>query len=225
MGSRGEDTLIAGWKDINDFTILGSNIFAATNLGVFCSTDHGFSWKAVNYGLPFDSYNKAPQVIRIIVQGTDIFAGTTGEGLFRSTNNGEKWEEADGGEVFNIYGLSAIGSNLFAGMPGEGIFVTTDKGQSWNSVDSGLIDQQDLEINCLTTDGNYLFAGTDNGLFISSDKGISWNHVSIGSLPTQTYAVITLAIINQHLYVGSHYSWRYPISEILRLIQSKKLKN
>jgi hypothetical protein len=61
--------------------------------------------------------------------------GTTGEGVFHSTNNGASWSAVDTGLTnTDIYGLAVIGTNIFAGTfqsPGDsigGVFVSTNDG-------------------------------------------------------------------------------------------------
>lgn len=55
--------------------------------------------------------------------GTDIFAGTNGNGVFRSTNNGTSWTAVINGDTLNggIGAMAVIGTKLFVGLNGGGM--------------------------------------------------------------------------------------------------------
>jgi hypothetical protein len=114
-------------QSVNCFASVGGIVFAGTNDGIYLSTDNGTSWTAANTGLPYfnydGNYGHGPQVMRMLAQGSTLFAGTTGEGVFRSDNMGANWIQADNGLTnFEIYGLASIGTNLYAGafqFPGD----------------------------------------------------------------------------------------------------------
>jgi uncharacterized protein YneR len=140
----------------------------------------------------------------IIVNGTDILAGTNA-GIYISTNNGIDWSPSNAGLTNSYtYALVLIGNNLFAatndGMvwtavysggvralavsganiiaaPDNGIYISTNNGLSWTDLNFNIHD-----VNCLAISGNNIFVGHDFGILLSSDNGTSWNS-AIG-LPT-----------------------------------------
>jgi BNR/Asp-box repeat len=219
-----------GSENVNDFTAIGENIYAGTNVGVYSSADYGINWAAVNNGLNYDDYDStyhhAPQVLRVAAVGENLFAGTSGGGVFESSNGGESWAAMNSGlSSLSIYGLTVIESDLFCGVfplgsdSIGGVFLYDTNQQQWKKMNNGLTDHT---VNVLANGEGYLFCGTNSGLFISANKGQSWKYCSIGT-PPQSLAVISLAVINLHLYVGTlHGGWRYPLSEITKLIQKKK---
>ncbi len=72
------------------FAVSGSNVFAGTYGGVFLSTNNGASWTA-------DGLTQK-MVYSLLVNGTNIFAGTVnGGGIFLSTNNGNSWTTVNSG--------------------------------------------------------------------------------------------------------------------------------
>jgi ligand-binding sensor domain-containing protein len=219
---------ITGAEDINSFTSMGGNIFAGTDHGVFLSIDHGMNWKSASVGLPrLSPFGLPPQVMRIVAQGTDLFAGTTGEGIFLSIDNGESWTAVDGGLTntsMSIYGLASIGSKIFSGVfefntnLTGGVFVSTNEGASWSVVDNGLTNHT---INVLTANSTNLFAGTNSGTFLSTNLGATWLCFSKGT-PVDSLAVGAISVINSHLFVGTGYgAWRYPLSQLSIGVQSK----
>src|SRR5690606_13865105 len=84
-------------------------------------------------------------VMDILVFGSDVYAGTRGGGIFRSTNNGETWTALNNGldnPYVNAFAVS--GSTIFAGTTityggiGGGVYRSTDNGATWVNVSSGL---------------------------------------------------------------------------------------
>jgi hypothetical protein len=102
-----------------------------------------------------------------------LYAGTFGDGVFRSTDNGLSWLRTDSGLTSDsILALASNGTYLFAGTYGRGIFRSSDNGQSWMQVNSGL---SNLFIQSLLTSGSNLYVGTDKGIFSSTDSGENWS--------------------------------------------------
>ena len=81
----------------------------------------------------------------IVTKDSSIFAGTNGDGIFISTNNGEDWKSINEGlqgkfiHTILIIGKSLRpgGARIFAGTE-KGVSVSTDNGGSWRSINSGL---------------------------------------------------------------------------------------
>jgi hypothetical protein len=170
----------------------GINLFAATgSAGIFLSTDEGKSWTAVNAGLkePVPGWFNPVYCLAFSPAsggpGTNLYAGT-GAGIFRSTDNGTSWIDAQGGIPYNIYpnviAVSPSGS-LFAGTPFDGVYRSTDNGASWIQVNTGLSNTKvkALAISPDGTGGTNLFAGTyGGGIFLSTNNGTSWSTVNTG---------------------------------------------
>ena len=92
-----------------------------------------------------------------------LFAGAWG-GIFRSTDNGNSWEELSGEiQNNNIWSL-AIDTNdyIFAGTASSGVLRSTDNGETWTLVNNGLTN---LGVPALANNSfGHLFAGTYSGL-------------------------------------------------------------
>ena len=103
----------------------------------------------------------------------NIFAGTLGGGVFRSTENDTSWTET---LLYYASCFAVSGSNIFAG--GFGVFLSTDSGTSWTLVDSGLTYKS---VHSLASNGSNIFAGTwGRGVFLSINNGKSWTAVNSG---------------------------------------------
>src|SRR5882762_6271969 len=85
---------------VNCLTVMGSNIYAGTNGGIYISNNNGTSWTASKIGLT--SIN----ISAIVQKGTDLFAGTFG-GVFKSSNQGASWAPVNTGLAdLNILALT-----------------------------------------------------------------------------------------------------------------------
>jgi len=135
----------------------------------------------------------------------DIFAGTNGGGVFRSTDNAATWTAANNGlsnAVVQCLAISASGGYLFAGTQG-GVFRSADKGVTWTTVSTGLSASAKLDVRGIVESpdglgGSALFIGTQyNGVYKSSNNGASWTVINTSdSLTDQTF-VQCLAVFSK----------------------------
>jgi photosystem II stability/assembly factor-like uncharacterized protein len=124
-----------------------------------------------------------------------VYAGTSGGGVFKSTDGGRNWTAANSGLTELDVRILAIDpqdtTTLYAGTHSStsGVFRSTDGGASWSAVSSGL--PEFPGILALAIDPQYpntLYAGTQfNGVFKSTDWGASWTAINFG-LPTDPTA-------------------------------------
>ena len=71
-----------------------------------------------------------------------LFAGSYGDGVFRSSDNGDNWIEVNNGLTapFVLSFATNASGDIFAGTYfGNGVFRSTDNGDSWNEKNNGLI--------------------------------------------------------------------------------------
>lgn len=121
--------------------------------------------------------------------GSNLFAGTSGKGIYLSTDNGTSWTAINNGISNSIYGNAASWiysilvdsaetglANIFAGTK-AGIFLSTDNGRNWTAVDSNLMNFPifSFTISHPGKGKTNIFAGTYHGVFLSTDHGVSWS--------------------------------------------------
>jgi photosystem II stability/assembly factor-like uncharacterized protein len=129
-----------------------------------------------------------------------VYAGTQGDGLYRSEDAGRRWRRAglDGRIVKSVAASRLEPGTLYAGIKPPGIFVSRDGGGSWEELTSfeeiparsswwspaeppGTPYVQGLALS--PTDPNRLVAGIEFGAVLhSGDGGRSWRE-SPGALP------------------------------------------
>ena len=96
-----------------------------------------------------------------------LYAGTSGGGVFQSTDGGANWRAINtgltGGEVRALAIDPQTPSTLYAGTSGRGVFQSTDGGASWRAINTGLTT---LDVRALAIDAHTpgtLYAGTSGG--------------------------------------------------------------
>ena len=103
----------------------------------------------------------------LATDGTTHYAGTFGNGVYRSGNNGVSWTRCSNGlSDLYIYALAIRDNKFFAGTFRHGIFLSTDSGDSWIEVNNGLTS---LDIRALALNETTVFAGTLKGVFVSTN--------------------------------------------------------
>ena len=141
-------------------------LFASTGSGLLVSTNDGLNWSTINsaYGsmLVKDNYicvynNSASikvssnngtnwtnangisnSVYCMATNGTEIYAGTYGGGVLKSTDNGYNFTQTTAFNGNMLQCLLANGSNVIAGDNSTGVFVSSNKGTTWTQRNQGL---------------------------------------------------------------------------------------
>ncbi len=143
-----------------------TGIFAVLFLTLFT-----FSGRAQDFWQKVADLNHAVRTFGFDNSG-NIYAGTLGGGVFRSSNSGDNWSQTNSGITdLNINSIVCNSSGMvFAGTSSSGVFKSTDNGNTWNntSLNSGTI-------HSLAANSNgYVFAGSNSGIYRSSDNGVNW---------------------------------------------------
>ncbi len=177
------------------FIVNGSNIFAgsSSNAGVLLSTDNGSTWTAKNTGLT--SLN----VTSFIMNGTDLYCGTTGAGVFKTSNSGTNWvAENTGISTTWVNALAIMGANIYAGTPNTGVYLSSNFGTSWAQSNNGMITS---DVRALGFNGSDLFGGSNGaGVFLTSSSGANWNVINSG---VTNLTVTAFAAIGVNTFAGT----------------------
>jgi photosystem II stability/assembly factor-like uncharacterized protein len=147
--------------------------FAATNHGVYRRVDGG--WVPTNSGLG------ATAVGALAVDGRILYAGTAGDGLFRSADHGLRWSPANDGLVrsvvvrhrtvaSDIEALAVDGHVAYAGSWNAGLFRSDDRGRTWQPTRF----PRQAATAVAARDGTVFAAPSRSGLVESTDGGATW---------------------------------------------------
>jgi photosystem II stability/assembly factor-like uncharacterized protein len=149
-------------------------------------------WVSANW--PFSGYTNC-----LSVSDSNIFAGTNGDGIYASTDDGINWTAYSNGlpnltivTSLAICPLNKTGnSNLFAGT-NTGIYLSKNNGLNWTPFNNGLTNSEVLSL--VVSDTN-IFAGTNGkGVFLSTNNGSSWSEVNNGLLNNYSTNVYSLLV-------------------------------
>ena len=131
------------------------------------------------------------------VIGNTVFAGTSGGGLFRSTNFGTSWNAVRLGRInSDVKGITASGSSIFAAS--DSLYLSTDSGITWRAI--SLLPGESGPLVVL---GKYLILGSFDGIFRSSDRGQTWERAGDGF-------VVCLLVKDGMLFAGA---WSFGLQE------------
>ena len=169
--------------------------------GIYSSSDNGGAWTRLNPAS--NAYLKEKEVLAILVDGANIYAGTKGNGadggIYISKDNGITWNnEADVTlKGIDIRALVKSGTKIFAGGKGGTIYLSSDNGTTWTAKGSP------GKINALAVSGNTLLAANNGGgITLSTDDGATWTAVNTGIPNYSGYFVDQIAVCGADLFAG-----------------------
>ena len=127
-------------------------------------------WSAINTGLTDLDVLSVAISPTFSSDGT-LFAGTSGGGVFKTTNGGVNWSAINTGltnlDVRSVAVSPTFSSDgtLFAGTFGGGIFKSTDGGNNWSAINTGLTNLfvRSVAVSPTFSSDQTLFAGTNGG--------------------------------------------------------------
>ncbi len=151
---------------VNSISAFNENLFAATDDGIYLSSDRGLNWRAMNNGLIEKSIYSISTVNNYVI--AKARAGVT----FFSNDTGSSWSLATpAGDRFKLIELNDI---LYAGSEFE-VYFSTNKGKTWETVRT-LPGATDFILN-----GATIIAGNPFGIYKSINT-FQWTASNYNSL-------------------------------------------
>ena len=171
---------------------------------LYKSIDGGYNWNMIVDFVPIDPAYQVrvieiskshPEIIYVGIINADLVNDIYADGqnfddygIFKSSNNGISWSEANTGisdgyrQIFDIAVHPSNPDIVYAAVRNSGIYKTTNGGDIWLEKNNGLTS---LYICTITIDPNHpdtIYAGTINGsgVFKSTNGGETWSSTSDG---------------------------------------------
>lgn len=156
-------------------------VIAVRQLGVLRSTDGGVRWERLDWQL---GGNVAVLEFSPTLPGA-IYAGTWGEGLFRSTDRGVSWTSLRGDiddlAVTALKATSADGRDILTVGTRQGVFRSADDGAHWQRLGAATLSASVHALAFDPADPRRMLAGTwDDGAYASADGGANWERSTAG---------------------------------------------
>jgi len=206
---------IASWMNVYSMVQSGNFLFAATDFGVYRSSNGGDQW------YPSTGDSVYWPVYSLAVSNGLLFAGTSGKGVYLSTDHGNSWSAINNGMPANPTGyvlqvnkLLIDGENIYAGIAGLGVYQSSNNGSTWLPDTAGLNKMNNgnfFPICSLAKVGTYIYAGTENdGIYRMPGNGGPWTHVNAG-MPAEAYVtsirstggILFAAVFSSGIYYSS----------------------
>jgi hypothetical protein len=114
----------------------------------------------------------------MFADGSNLYAGMSQAGVFRSTDGGATWTQKINGMSYQTTTvISKSGANLLASGT-VGLYYSTDNGDNWTAA-TGL--PAGNGVSCIAMIGTDVFAGTmGKGVYHSTDNGVTWTATNSG---------------------------------------------
>ncbi|MBL7990326.1 MAG: IPT/TIG domain-containing protein, partial [Candidatus Kapabacteria bacterium] len=180
--------------------------FAATEKGVYRSSNDGRSWSLVNIDRTADNN----EVRGITTDGNTIIVNLWKEGLWRSTNNGNSWTKLSiAGETAlcrTVYAQQGTNATVWlVGSLAGNIWRSVNSGTSWTRVYQGASAARSIAassltqagIDAFTGTGSIMFASTPGGIAYSRSYGQTWRHTR-----TTTPQAVSMTMLGNQIFVG-----------------------
>jgi photosystem II stability/assembly factor-like uncharacterized protein len=125
----------------------------------------------------------------IVYDGSKIYAGTSGGGIYVSDDLGLSWSRSINGlNYFFVSSMLIKEQYIYAGFVSLGIFASSDQGQNWFAVNNGL---PNSTVTAMAELDTFIFAGMYNQVYASTNFGKSWFWRSSGLSNYSISAIIT----------------------------------
>ncbi len=184
---------------INDLACGDAECFAATQEGLFFTSDDGNTWSALSFttaNLPVNSVRVSSdsQKLRIVSSNAMIFSDDAGRTW--------KWHDLplDSGGAIR---LEWTADNTLLAAARNGIYISRDDGTRWERFQYGLPAAAPDDL--LIRPGVWLVSIRDRGLFVSKNEGVSWARIKEldGWSAHDQFTMIANGINGEFVYAGS----------------------
>lgn len=144
-------------------------------------------------------------IVKMISQGSTLFAMNSGCGLFRSSDLGANWQQvtSDAGSGFDRRGLALNGDTLYLGGD-DAVLISTDNGNFWNNYQANVFGA--ARVSSYAFIDSFVFAGHMNlgyGIRRSTDGGRFWIPKNTGLTTAGSRNINKLTRIGSTIFAGT----------------------
>ena len=137
-----------------------------------------------------------------------VYAGSDGDGVFKSVDDGESWTAVNTG--LDDTAIRALAVNpvdtqkLYCGTYNAGVYKSEDGGDSWTAVNTGITTNTILALVINPQHQATIYAATNGGgIFKTTDGGDSWSATNNGITDTYVYALAVDPQAGDIVYAGT----------------------
>jgi photosystem II stability/assembly factor-like uncharacterized protein len=164
--------------------------------GISWNSQSLYVYKSINYGASWDSiglYGIRKELIHVDPSNSNVIYIAGEDGLFRTINGGNEWEELSVGEPYDVGFVRTIAINptnnnnyLLGGtfydgqILSGGVMRTTDYGDHFSLEISGITSHTIMDLVFDPKNENTIYVGTIYGIHKSVDGGLNWRPINSG---------------------------------------------
>ena len=186
---------------------MGDKLIAASNAGIFVSSDNGYTWESTyqreNFGNAYSIYEKN----NILYSSNYYFLPLRNcpiGNLYMSYDEGENWIKINKEPlIYRVRSIAVAGDTIYAITAGYGLYYSPNKGEKWEKVrivkDTDINAKNINNIYSIYIENENIVLGTYAGLYISKDKGQTWSNWSMYGVNNSVY---TFTKHNGSYYIG-----------------------
>lgn len=156
----------------------GTTVYAASLNRIFVSTNRGATWREAT---PLD---EGVTVASLALVNGRLFAGTLGDGVFESRDQGRTWtsrnEGLSGSSARRILTFAVRGDRLYAGTDGAGVLaLDLSTGAGWSPFRDGMPSNVSWNVGDVVLVDTRLVAGAggNGSAYLNDDGSATWREV------------------------------------------------
>jgi photosystem II stability/assembly factor-like uncharacterized protein len=200
VAARGKPAATSAFRAVvNDLAFSDGAWFAATEEGLFKSSDAGKSWSR----LSFSSLPLPVDFVRVSADGAEIRI-VSSHGMLFSNDAGLSWQWHDLPlESYGALRLEVAGAFTLLVTSPSGLYVSRDDGATWAKIQSGLPASPINDI--LVRSEFWIVSPESGGLYISRDQGANWSRIEnpSGAIASDKFQVLEADAAATCIYAGS----------------------
>ncbi len=184
---------------VNDLAFSDAAWFAATEEGLFKSSDAGKSWSRLSFSslpLPVDS-------VRVSADGAKIRI-VSSHGMVFSNDAGRSWQWHDLPlESYGALRLEIADETTLLATSPSGLYISRDDGATWTKAQAGL--PASAVSDLLVRPEFWAVSSEKGGLYISRDQGANWSRIEspTASADADYFPVIDAGFATDSIYAAS----------------------